>query len=197
MMVGRVGVAADQGRHDRGVDHPQALEPLHPAARRRPPPSGRPPRPSGRCRPGGRSSRRSGAIQASIWASVCTSAARRVLGAAIGVERRLRGHLARRSSRPRAGRGGLPRSAGSWRRWPDRRTDRPSAGPPCRGSPGRSWQTWKVKPSFSTCHLAVVLHDRQHGVDLQVGPVQVGPRPQEGAALQELLAAQALARSSR
>jgi hypothetical protein len=41
--------------------------------------------------------------------------------------------------------------------------------------------------------LAVVLHDRQHAVDLQVGPVEVGARLQEGAALQELLAAQALA----
>jgi hypothetical protein len=41
--------------------------------------------------------------------------------------------------------------------------------------------------------LAVVLHDGQHAVDLQVGAIQVRPRLDEGAALQELLPAQTLA----
>jgi hypothetical protein len=39
----------------------------------------------------------------------------------------------------------------------------------------------------------VVLHDGEHGVDLQVGPVQVGPRAHEGAGLQEVLPPEPLA----
>ena len=41
-------------------------------------------------------------------------------------------------------------------------------------------------------HLAVVLHDGQDAVDLQVGPIQVRARAQEGARFQELLAPRAL-----
>ena len=46
----RIGVAADDRRHDRGVDDAQAIDTAHAQAGRRPPPSDR--YPSCRCRPG-------------------------------------------------------------------------------------------------------------------------------------------------